>query len=163
MPSEVQLDPNALASRGIGIDEVHSALADGNVNLPTGTLYGHNQAFTVQANGQLLKAADYRPLIIAYRNGQPVRLQEVGRVLDSVQNDKIASWVKGTRSIALSIQRQPGQNTVRVVDDIRKLLPTLRAQVPASVNFEVLYDRSQTIRESVRDVQFTLGLTSASS
>jgi HAE1 family hydrophobic/amphiphilic exporter-1 len=155
----VQLDPNALASRGIGIDEVHSALEDGNVNLPTGTLYGHNQAFTVQANGQLLKAADYRPLIIAYRNGQPVRLQEVGRVLDSVQNDKIASWVNGTRSIALSIQRQPGQNTVRVVDDIRRLMPSFRAQLPASVSFEILYDRSQTIRESVHDVQFTLGLT----
>jgi len=146
----VQLDPNALASRGIGIDEVHSAIADGNVNLPTGTLYGPSQAFTVQAKGQLLKAADYRPLIVAYRNGQPVRLQEVGRVLDSVQNDKIASWVKGTRSIAISIQRQPGENTVRVVDDIRKLMPTFRAQLPASVNFEILFDRSQTIRESVR-------------
>ncbi|MEY2411044.1 MAG: hydrophobic/amphiphilic exporter (mainly bacteria), family, partial [Verrucomicrobiota bacterium] len=155
----VQLDPNALASRGIGIDEVHSAIAEGNVNLPTGTLYGPSQAFTVQARGQLLKAADYRPLIVAYRNGQPVRLQELGRVLDSVQNDKIASWVNGTRSIALSIQRQPGENTVRVVDDIRKLMPTFRAQLPASVNFEILYDRSQTIRESVHDVEFTLGLT----
>ena len=155
----VQLDPNELASRGIGMDEVHNALAEGNVNLPTGTLYGHHQAFTVQANGQLLKAADYRPLIVAYRNGQPVRLQELGRVLDSVQNDKIASWVNGTRSIALSIQRQPGQNTVQVVDDIRKLMPTFRAQLPASVNFEILFDRSQTIRESVNDVKFTLGLT----
>ena len=155
----VQLDPSALASRGIGIDEVHTAITEGNVNLPTGTLYGPSQAFTVQARGQLLKAADYRPLIVAYRSGQPVRLQELGRVIDSVQNDKIASWVNGTRSIALSIQRQPGENTVRVVDDIRKLMPTFRAQLPASVNFEILYDRSLTIRESVRDVQFTLGLT----
>jgi HAE1 family hydrophobic/amphiphilic exporter-1 len=157
----VQLDPNALASRGIGIDEVHDALAAGNVNLPTGTLYGHEQAFTVQATGQLLKAADYRPLIVAYRKGQAVRLQELGRVFDSVQNDKIASWVNGTRSIALSIQRQPGENTVRVVDDIRRLMPAFRAQLPASVDFEILYDRSQTIRQSVNDVQFTLGLTVA--
>src|SRR6185503_3489260 len=127
----------------------------------TGTLYGQDQAFTLQANGQLFKAAEYRPLIVAYRNGQPVRLQQLGRVIDSVQNDKVASWVNGTRSIALSIQRQPGENTVRVVDDIRKLMPTFRAQLPASVNFEILYDRSQTIRESVHDVQFTLGLTVA--
>jgi HAE1 family hydrophobic/amphiphilic exporter-1 len=155
----IQLDPNALASRGIGIDEVHNAIAEANVNIPTGTLYGHNQAFTVQAKGQLFKAAEYRPIIVAYRNGQPVRLQELGRVLDSVQNDKIASWVNGTRAIALSIQRQPGENTVRVVDEIRRLMPTFRAQLPASVNFEILYDRSQTIRESVHDVQFTLGLT----
>jgi HAE1 family hydrophobic/amphiphilic exporter-1 len=155
----VQLDPNALASRGIGIDEVENAIARGNVNLPTGTLYGHSQAFTVQANGQLLKAADYRPLIVAYRNGQPVRLNELGRVLDSVQNDKIASWFNGVRGIVLSIQRQPGENTVRVVNDIRRLLPTFRAQLPASVEFAILYDRSQSIRESVNDVQFTLLLT----
>lgn len=155
----VQVDPNALASRGIGIDEVHNAVAAANVNLPTGTLYGKQQAFTVQANGQLYKADDYRPIIVAYRNGQPVRLQELGRVLDSVQNDKIASWVNNTRSIALSIQRQPGQNTVRVVDDIRRLLPTFQAQLPASVELEILYDRSVSIRESVGDVQFTLILT----
>jgi len=155
----VQLDPNALASRGIGIDEVENAIARGNVNLPTGTLYGHSQAFTVQANGQLLKAADYRPLIVAYRNGQPVRLNELGRVLDSVQNDKIASWFNWVRGIVLSIQRQPGENTVRVVNDIRRLLPTFRAQLPASVEFAILYDRSQSIRESVNDVQFTLLLT----
>src|SRR6058998_1169414 len=111
----VQLDPNKLASRGIGIDEVQEAVSQGNVNLPTGTLNGTHQAFTVQANGQLMKAADYRPLVVAYRNGAPVRLQELGRVLDSVQNDKIASWFSGTRAIVLSIQRQPGQNTVQVV------------------------------------------------
>ena len=91
----VQLDPNALASRGIGIDEVQDAIASGNVNLPTGTLYGRQQAFTVEANGQLMKAAQYRPLIVAYRHGRPVRLQEVGRVMDSVQNDKVASWFNG--------------------------------------------------------------------
>jgi HAE1 family hydrophobic/amphiphilic exporter-1 len=155
----VQLDPSALASRGIGIDEVHTALAEANVNLPSGTLYGSHQAFTVQANGQLFKAAEYRPLIVAYRNGLPVRLQELGRVLDSVQNDKLASWVNGTRAIALSVQRQPGQNTVRIVDDIRRIMPALRAQLPAAVKFDVLYDRSLTIRDSVHDVQFTLVLT----
>src|SRR5881392_4248463 len=92
----VQLDPNKLASRGIGIDEVRAAIASGNVNLPTGTLYGKHQAFTVQATGQLTKAADYRPLIVAYRNGRPVRMEEMGRVVDSVQNDKIASWYNDT-------------------------------------------------------------------
>src|SRR6476661_8711338 len=91
----VQLDPNALASRGIGIDEVESAIGKANVHLPTGTLYGKNQAFIVQASGQLLKAAEYRPMIVAYRQGKPVRLEEIGRVIDSVQNDKIASWFCG--------------------------------------------------------------------
>jgi HAE1 family hydrophobic/amphiphilic exporter-1 len=155
----VQLDPNALASRGIGIDEVQDAIAKGNVNLPTGTLYGKNQAFTVQANGQLMRAADYRPLIVAYRQGNPVRLQELGRVIDSVINDKIASWFNNTRGIVLAVQRQPGVNTVEVVDNIRKLMPAFRAQLPASVSLETLFDRSQSIRESVRDVQFTLLLT----
>jgi HAE1 family hydrophobic/amphiphilic exporter-1 len=155
----VQLDPSKLASRGIGIDEVRVAIASGNVNLPTGTLYGKHQAFTVQATGQLTQAADYRPLIVAYRNGRPVRLEELGRVFDSVQNDKVASWFNNTRGIILSIQRQPGQNTVEVVDGIRKLLPQFRAQLPAAVKVDVLYDRSQSIRESIADVQFTLILT----
>ena len=155
----IQLDPGALASRGIGIDEVQQAVAQGNVNLPLGTLDGPKQSFTLQANGQLFKAADYRPLVVAYRNGQPVRLQDVGRVLDSVQNDKVAAWFNGIRGIILSVQRQPGENTVEVVNNIRALFPSLRAQLPASVNMAVLYDRSQSIRESVNDVQFTLKLT----
>src|SRR5207253_821907 len=155
----VQLDPSALASRGIGIDEVEAAIGKGNVNLPTGTLYGKNQAFIVQANGQLMKAADYRPLIVAYRQGRPVRLQEIGRVIDSVQNDKIASWFNNSRGIVLAIQRQPGVNTVEVVDNIRKLMPAFRAQIPAAVSLDTLFDRSQSIRDSVRDVQFTLLLT----
>src|SRR5437588_5800594 len=155
----VQLDPNALASRGIGIDEVQDAVAKGNVNLPTGTLYGKNQAFIVQANGQLMKAADYRPLIVAYRQGRPVRLGEIGRVIDSVQNDKIASWFNNTRGIILAIQRQPGVNTVEVVDKITALMPSFRSQIPAAVSLDTLFDRSQSIRDSVRDVQFTLLLT----
>jgi len=155
----VQLDPNAMASRGIGIDEVENAIGKGNVNLPTGTLYGKNQAFIVQANGQLMKAADYRPLIVAYKQGRPVRLEEIGRVIDSVQNDKIASWYNNTRGIILAVQRQPGVNTVEVVDKIRQMLPSFRAQIPASVSLDILYDRSESIRDSVRDVQFTLLLT----
>src|SRR5437016_12631727 len=155
----VQVDPNALSSRGIGIDEVENAISKGNVNLPTGTLYGKNQAFIVQANGQLLKAADYRPLIVAYRRGRPVRLEEIGRVIDSVQNDKIASWFNNTRGIVLAVQRQPGVNTVEVVDKITQMLPSFRSQIPASISLDILYDRSQSIRESVRDVQSTLLLT----
>jgi HAE1 family hydrophobic/amphiphilic exporter-1 len=151
-----QLDPRALASRRIGIDEVTDALAKGNVNLPTGTLWGKDKAFTVQATGQLYDAAAYRPLIVAYRNGSPVRLDDLGRVIDSVENDKVANWYNNTRSIVLAIQRQPGTNTVEVVDSIKRLLPTFRAQIPASVYLDVLYDRSVSIRQSVNDVKFTL-------
>jgi HAE1 family hydrophobic/amphiphilic exporter-1 len=152
----VQVDPNKLAAYGIGIDEVESAVEQGNVDQPTGTLYGRHQAFTLQATGQLQKAADYRPLIVAYRNGHPVRLQELGRVIDSVQNDKVASWYNNTRAIVLAIQRQPGANTVAVVDNITRLLPQFRNQIPAAVHIDVLFDRSQSIRDSVADVEHTL-------
>ncbi len=151
-----QLNPMAPASRGIGIDEVANAIREGNVELPTGTLYGRDKAFTVNATGQLFDAAAYRPLIVAYRNGSPVRLEELGRVIDGVENDKVASWYNNTRAIVLAIQRQPGTNTVAVVDSIQELLQTIRAQVPPSVKFDVLYDRSVSIRESVNDVKFTL-------
>src|SRR5437868_6689206 len=155
----VQLDPKSLASRSIGLDEVVSSIQTGNVNLPTGTLYGPYQAFTVQASGQLTDAKAYRPLIVAYRNGSPVHLDELGRVIDSVENDKTASWFNGARSIVLAIQRQPGTNTVEVVDNIKNLLPTFRAQMPGSVRLDILFDRSESIRESVSDVKFTLVLT----
>ncbi len=157
----VQVDPRALAARGIGIDEVEQAINRGNVNLPTGTLYGQKQAYTIQASGQLTDAAAYRPLVVAYRNGSPVRLEELGRVIDSVQTDKVASWYNDERAVILAIQRQPGTNTVEVVDAIRALLPTFRTQLPAAVNLNVLYDRSVAIRESVHDVQFTLMLSIA--
>ena len=152
----VQVDPNKLAAYGIGIDEVETAVEQGNVDQPTGTLYGRHQAFILQATGQLQKAADYRPLIVAYRNGNPVRLQELGRVIDSVQNDKVASWYNNTRAIVLAIQRQPGANTVAVVDNITRLLPQFRNQIPAAVHIDVLFDRSQSIRDSVADVEHTL-------
>jgi HAE1 family hydrophobic/amphiphilic exporter-1 len=157
-----QLDPRALASRGIGIDEVASAVASGNVNLPTGILQGATKSFTIQTGGQLMDAEAYRPLIVAYRNGNPVRLRELGRVIDSVENDKIASWFNTskakTRAIILAIQRQPGTNTVEVVDSIKKLLPTFRSVMPASVSLDILFDRSTSIRESVGDVKLTLML-----
>jgi HAE1 family hydrophobic/amphiphilic exporter-1 len=152
----IQLDPKALAGKGIGINEVSQAVQKENVNLPTGTLYGTHQAFTVQATGQLLDAAAYRPLIVAYRGGNPVRLEDLGRVINSVENDKIASWYKNDRAIVLAIQKQPGTNTIEVVDSIKAIFPTLREQIPASVDIVSLYDRSESIRESVDDVQFTL-------
>ncbi|MGA7826150.1 MAG: multidrug efflux RND transporter permease subunit [Geobacteraceae bacterium] len=154
-----QLDPKALASRQIGINEVANALENSNVNLPTGTLDGKNQAYTIQTAGQLYDAAAYRPLIVAYRNGSPVRLEELGRVINSVENDRVANWFNNTRAVVLAIQRQPGTNTIEVVNSIKKLLPVFRSQIPASVDLKVLYDRSLSIRSSVADVKFTLGLT----
>jgi hydrophobic/amphiphilic exporter-1 (mainly G- bacteria), HAE1 family len=152
----IQLDPNELAFRGIGIDEVSNAVQNQNVNLPVGVLSGAFKAYTVVATGQLDTAAAYRPVIVAFRNGSPVRLEQIGQALDSVENDRTASWYNGARAIMLAIQRQPGTNTVQVVDDIKKLLPTFRAEIPAAVKMDIVYDRSQSIRESVRDVQFTL-------
>jgi hydrophobe/amphiphile efflux-1 (HAE1) family protein len=157
----VQVDPKALASRGIGIDEIAVALNRHNTNLPTGTLYGAQRAYTVESNGQLLNAAAFRPVVIAYRNGAPVRLSEIGRVIDSVENDKLAAWLNDERGIVLAILRQPGTNTIDIVDSIKRLLPTFRAQSPAGLKMEILYDRSDSVRESVDDVQFTLMLALA--
>ncbi|HSD72278.1 MAG TPA: efflux RND transporter permease subunit, partial [Thermoanaerobaculia bacterium] len=159
----VQLDPRQLATRGIGIDEVSGAVQNANVNLPTGTLYGKDKAFTVQANGQLTDAEQYRSVVVTYREGSPVRLDQIGTVSNSVENDKTAAWfVKPgamSRSVILAIQRQPGTNTVAVATAIKKLLPTFRKQLPPSATLEILYDRSESIRASVRDVRFTLLLT----
>ncbi len=154
----IQLDPQALASRGIGMDEVSAAVDNGNVNLPTGILWGTDKAYSVQSNGQLNNAAEFGALIVASRDGAPVRLRDLGRVIDSVQDSKQASWFNGERAIVLAIQRQPGTNTVavahRVKDEIAKLRPTL----PPSVELATLYDRSQSIEQSVQDVKFTLFL-----
>lgn len=161
----VQLDPSALAIRKIGTDEVASALARWNVNLPTGGLQGDKQAFTIQAAGQLYNAAAYMPMIVAYRDGLPVRLQDIATVTDSVENDKIAAWYntngKSQRAVVLAIQRQPGTNTIEVVDSIKKQIPAFRSQLPAAVQLNSLFDRSDSIRASVRDVKFTLLLTVA--
>lgn len=156
-----QLDPSALASRDIGIDDVATALQRGNTNLPVGTLYGLHQNLTVQANGQLTNAEEYRQLIVAYRNGAAVQLRDLGDVVDSVENNRLATRYNGQQVVTLTIQRQPGTNTVAVVDAIRSLLPVFRQQLPASVSLDVLYDRSQSIRESVNDVQFSLLLAIA--
>ena len=152
----VRLDPQALATRSIGIDEVADAIQRQNVNMPTGTLHGARRVLTLKASGQLLNAEAYRPLIVAYRNGSPVLLQDLGKVIDSVENDKVASWYNDARMIFLAVQRQPGTNTIEVVDSIKKLLPQLRALLPASVSLDITYDRSVSIRESVRDVKITL-------
>ncbi len=157
----VQLDPRELAARQIGIDEVDAALAAGNTNTPTGTLWGANHTFTILSNGQLRNAAQFRPMIVIYRNGAPVRLDQLGNVIDSVQDNKQASWFDGNRAIVLAILRQPGTNTVEVVDSVKKLLPQLEQQIPAAVQVHILHDRSDTIRASVNDVKFTLMLTIA--
>jgi len=155
----VDLDPRKLSARGIGIDEVAAAIQSANVNLPTGTMYGPDRTFTVLANGQLMKAETYGPVIIAYRNGTPVRLNEVARVYDGIEQDKSANWYRGLRNINLSILKQPGTNVVGMVDAINALLPSVREQLPPAVLLDVRTDRSLPVRESVHDVKLTLWLT----
>jgi len=159
----IELDPHALASRGIGIDEVSSVIGHYNVNNPLGTLTGAQTLATLQSENQLMKAGLYLPLVVAYRDGQPVRLQELGNVRDSVENDRVAAWfatpTTRSRAIILAIQRQPGTNTIQVADAIKALLPAFREKLPASVSLVVLRDSSIPIKDSARDVQFTLYLT----
>ncbi|HET7617810.1 MAG TPA: efflux RND transporter permease subunit, partial [Vicinamibacterales bacterium] len=155
----VDVDPTSLASRQIGIDQVADAIASANVNRPTGTLYGPQRNFVVQATGQLMEASAYRPIVVAWRGGSPVRLEEVAHVYDGVENPRNASWYNDTRTIYLAIQRQPGTNTVEVVDRIKELLPQLQSQIPAAATLGIRSDRSESIRESVGDVKFTLVLT----
>src|SRR5262245_9906844 len=160
-----QLDPHALASRQIGINEVEAALRNWNVNVPTGAIVGPHKAFTLQATGQLMNADQYRSMVVTYRNGAPVRLEQLGTILDGVEDQRTASWFydhdSSRRAITLGIQRQPGTNTIEVADAVKRLMPQFRAELPASVHMDVLYDRSTTIRESYRDVQFTMALTLA--
>ncbi len=159
----VRLDPRELANRGLALEEIRTALAQHNVNLPTGLLDGPRQSLTVVATGQLANAAQFRDITVAHRNGAPVRLGEIAEVLDSVQDIRTASWYykngAGSRAIILAVQRQPGTNTVAVADRIRALLPEVRAQLPASIELDILRDGSQAIRESIHDVQFTLLLS----
>ncbi|MBU6451292.1 MAG: efflux RND transporter permease subunit [Cyanobacteria bacterium REEB67] len=156
----VQVNPQRLATYNLGIDDVMNAVVNANQNQPTGTIWGKHQAFTIQStNGQLLNAEDYKPVIVAYSNNAPIRLKDVGRVIDSVQNDKEGGWYNGKPAVILAILKQPGANTIQVVDNIKKLMPTFRALTPMTVKIDVLYDQSQTIRASVDDVQFTLLLT----
>lgn len=155
----VDLDPTQLAARQIGIDQVTQAINGSNVNRPTGTLYGPNRNFVVQSSGQLMSAEQFRPIVVAYRNGNPVRLEEVARVYDGVENPRNASWYNGKPALYIGIQRQPGTNTVEVVDRVKALLPELQAQLPGSIELAIRSDRSVSIRESVHDVKFTLVLT----
>jgi len=156
-----QMDPNELATRGIGVDDIDTAIRNANPNTATGTLYGKFSNLTVQTNAELDNASQFRRLIVAYRNGSPVRLEEVANVLDSVENNKVASWFNGRRSVTMAVQRQPGTNTVAVVDAIKALIPQFKQQLPASVNLDILNDRSVSIRQSVNDVQFSLLLAMA--
>jgi HAE1 family hydrophobic/amphiphilic exporter-1 len=155
----IQLDPRQLAAQGIGIDQVAAAVRNANVNLPTGTLDGRYKAFTVETNGQVTNAEEARSIIIAYRNGNPVRLGELGRVYNSVENNKTAAWYINDRSVVLAVQRQPGTNTVAVAGAVRALLPTFEARLPQSVSLHVLFDRSDSIKASLRDVKITLLIT----
>ena len=159
----IGLDPRKLANLKIGLDEVEQSLGAWNVNLPTGGLEGKNQAFTIQVSGQLYNAKAFQDVVIAYREQAPVRLRDVATVTDSVENNKVAAWFytkeKTDRAIILAIQRQPGTNTIQVVDNIKQLLPELHRQLPGGVSLNLMYDRSGSIRESVAEVKFTLLLT----
>lgn len=155
----VQVDPRTMASMGLGIDQVAAAISAANVNLPTGTLYGPDTAYNIKANGQLLNADQLKPVIVTYRNGAPVRLKDIGDVIDSVQTDKVASWYNSNRAIILAVQRQPGTNTIDIVDHIREMVPNFKAILPGAVKFEIFYDRSISIRRSVSDVKLTLLIT----
>jgi HAE1 family hydrophobic/amphiphilic exporter-1 len=155
----IQLDPEAMASRGIGVDEVAEAVRKGNVNMPVGVVAGTAREYTVRSSGQLMDAAAYRPLVVAWRNGSAVRLDEIGKVEDSVDESRRRNWFNGQPGMVLAVQRQPGSNTVQVSEAIQALLPVFRAQLPAAVKLDVLYDRAESIKESVNEVKFTLGLT----
>lgn len=155
----VQVDPRRLKALGLGIDEVSAAVDKANSNLPTGTLQGEHTASIIKASGQLYDAAAYRPVVVAYRNGAPVRLEELGRVVDSVEQDRILNWFNDERGIVLAVQRQPGTNTVEVVESIKRLLPEFERQLPAAVKLNILFDRSESIKASVAEVKFTLVLT----
>jgi HAE1 family hydrophobic/amphiphilic exporter-1 len=157
----IQVDPDRLAAHQVGFDEVQRAVQQSNVNLPTGRLRGPKQSFTVQSSGQLMQASAYRPLIVEWRNGVPLRLEEVANVIDSVEDNKTIAWNNGTRGIILAVSRQPGTNTVEIVDNIRKLLPQLQAALPPAIQFELLFDGSESVRGSIYDVEFTLVLTIA--
>ncbi len=157
----VQVDPDQLAAHNIGIDEVRSSVATSNTNLPTGRLDGDKQAFTIESSGMLMNAASFRPIIVAWRNGSPVRLEQIANVIDSVDNDKLSAWFNNKHAVILAVQKQPGTNTVDVVDSIRQLLPEFNRNIPPTVHLTVAFDASQSIRASIRDVEFTLILTIA--
>jgi HAE1 family hydrophobic/amphiphilic exporter-1 len=154
----VQVDPVAAAARNVSLDEVRRVLVSTNSNSPVGTLYGPRQNVTLLATSAMRHASEYKDVVVAWRNGAPVKLQEIATIIDAVENDKVASWYNDERSVTLAVLRQPGANTVDVVDKLRERLPTYRAQVPPAINLDVQFDRSVSIRESVEDVQVTLAI-----
>jgi multidrug efflux pump len=155
----VQANPTKLSSLGLNMEDLRSAIATSNVNEAKGNFDGPKQAYTVAANDQLLAGSDYKPLIVAFRNGAPIELKDVATVIDDSENQKQAAWMNSTPAVILNIQRQPGANIIQVVNRIQKLLPQLQAVLPSSVNVKILTDRTTTIRASVADVEFELMLT----
>jgi len=157
----IQVDPRALAGVGLSLEDVRAAIAAANVNQPKGNLDGARQAYTLAADDQLFDASSYRPLVISYRSGAPVRLQDVAQVIDGAENAQLAGWANDQPAVILNVQRQPGANIIQVADRIKALLPQLKAAMPQALDISVLTDRTETIRASVRDVQYTLVLTIA--
>jgi hydrophobe/amphiphile efflux-1 (HAE1) family protein len=155
----VQADPDKLATRQVGLEEVRDALSHQNLNLPAGSLYGWAKSYTIQSNSQLTAAPQFRPMIIAWRNGNPVRLEDVAKVFDSVTSDKSSFWIGDRDAIILAIRKQPGANTVEVADRIARLLPGLKEKMPAGIRLDIVYDASANIRNSIRDVKYTLLIT----
>ncbi len=157
----IQADPDKLAARGMGLDELQQAISQSNVNQPVGQLDGIRQTFSIKDNGQLNNAEAFRHLIVSWRNGAPVRLDDVATPLDSVENTRIASWHIDKRAIVLAIQRQPGANTIQTVEAIKQVLPSFQSKLPAAINMQILFDRSLSIRAAIEDVEFTLWLSGA--
>jgi hydrophobic/amphiphilic exporter-1 (mainly G- bacteria), HAE1 family len=155
----IQADPDKLASRQVDLEAVRAAVTSGSINLPAGSLYGQTKAYTVQSNSQLNTASQFAPLIVAYRNGNPVRLDELGKVIDSVTTNRSTFWINGDQSMILAVQKQPGTNTIAVVEGIKAVLPSLRQSIPAGIEIGIEFDASQNIRNSIADVKFTLLLT----
>ena len=155
----IQANPTALSSYGISLDEVRTALQQASVNQAKGNFDGPRQSYEINANDQLLTSKDYRAVVVAYRNGAPVMLSDVAKIIDDVENQKLAAWMNEIPAVIVNIQRQPGANIIQVVDSIKKLLPQLKANLPASIDTTILTDRTTTIRASVHDVQFSLVLT----
>src|SRR5437016_9502780 len=152
----VRVNPAAIASLGLSLEDARNALMLNNVNAPKGSFDGPRQSYAIGANDQIFSAADYRPVIIAYKNGRAVRIGDVADVIDNVENARLAGWVGAKPAVILDIQRQPGANIIQTADRVKALLPRLQASIPPSVKVDILTDRTRTIRASVRDVQFTL-------
>ncbi|HUS96182.1 MAG TPA: efflux RND transporter permease subunit, partial [Hyphomicrobiaceae bacterium] len=157
----VQIDPGRLVAKNVSLDDVERAIRAGNSNLPTGSLSGPDKEISIKTTGNLNGATDYNNIVVAYRNGAAVRVRDIGRAIDSVEQDKVSTWFGTEQGMLMAIYRQPGSNTVEIVDQINSVLPQLRLQIPAAINLEVMYDRSQGIRASIDEVEFTLLLAAA--